>query len=576
MAIDGLPFTVQGYERAKCILQTKYGRPSEVANAHIQSIISLPTIHGTNPGKIHEFYEKLVTNVQALETIGKLREMNGYVRMTLDKLTGIRADLVRTDDNWQEWKFTHLVEALRKWTERNLLPMDHKRSEHFNEKFNHKQPKRYRIFQAKPQDWKPARTCVYCGVSENKSSECDKVVDVAERQKHLSSKKLCFNCTGTKHRVSECRSKRGCQICSGKHHTSICHKTPDKMLTATGEGTVTYPVVVVIVNGVKCRVLLNTGAGGCFVSEALIRHLGRKPVRREHRRIDMMIHSTKKLLEIYDVNIVNLKGDFELSTEVTKVEKNVLLTIPNPKYQEMLKSHQHLSGITMDDKDEKAELRIHVIIGTNQYPKINTKTPARIGNQGEPIAELTKFGWIIMSPRTEQDLTSMYLTQTSSDDYEQLCSLDVLGLEDQPTGDQAAIYEEFKEQLIRSDEGWYETGLSWKPRHPQLPNNKMGSLGRLSNLVKRLKRQPMLLENYDEIIQEQLAEGIIEKITDEPKGKEFYIPHKSVIRESADSTKIRIVFDGSARANERSPSQNDCLETGSPLQNLLWNVLVRN
>ena len=39
LAIDGLPFTVEGYERAKCILQTKYGRPSEIANAHLQSII---------------------------------------------------------------------------------------------------------------------------------------------------------------------------------------------------------------------------------------------------------------------------------------------------------------------------------------------------------------------------------------------------------------------------------------------------------------------------------------------------------------------------------------------------------
>ena len=74
--------------------------------------------------------------------------------MTLDKLIGIRADLVRTDDNWQEWKFTHLEEALRKWTERNPLPMDHERSKHFNEKFSHKQPKRDRIFQAKQQDSK--------------------------------------------------------------------------------------------------------------------------------------------------------------------------------------------------------------------------------------------------------------------------------------------------------------------------------------------------------------------------------------------------------------------------------------
>ena len=33
--IDGLPFTSEGYARAKNILKTKYARPSEVANAHI-------------------------------------------------------------------------------------------------------------------------------------------------------------------------------------------------------------------------------------------------------------------------------------------------------------------------------------------------------------------------------------------------------------------------------------------------------------------------------------------------------------------------------------------------------------
>ena len=39
---------------------------------------------------------------------------------------------------------------------------------------------------------------------------------------------------------------------------------------------------------------------------------------------------------------------------------------------------------------------------------------------------------------------------------------------------------------------------------------------------------------------------------------------------------MRIVFDASARESGKSPSLNDCLETGPPLQNLLWNVLVRN
>jgi len=108
-AIDGLPFTSEGYTRAKNILESKYGKPSEVCNAHVQSIMSLPHISSSSPYKIHEFSLKLQSSVQALETMGKLREINGYVRLTIDKLQGIRADLVRTDDSWKEWKFPQLV-----------------------------------------------------------------------------------------------------------------------------------------------------------------------------------------------------------------------------------------------------------------------------------------------------------------------------------------------------------------------------------------------------------------------------------------------------------------------------------
>ena len=49
-----------------------------------------------------------------------------------------------------------------------------------------------------------------------------------------------------------------------------------------------------------------------------------------------------------------------------------------------------------------------------------------------------------------------------------------------------------------------------------------------------------------------------------------------MIKESAESTKLRIVLDASAKANEKSPSLNDCLEMGPALQTLLWDVLVRN
>ena len=92
--IDGLPFTSEGYNRAKSILEGKYGKPSEVSNAHIPSIMNLPYIENADPYKIHRFYEKLQTNVNTLDTMGKLKEIKGYVRFTLDKPGGIRVDLV--------------------------------------------------------------------------------------------------------------------------------------------------------------------------------------------------------------------------------------------------------------------------------------------------------------------------------------------------------------------------------------------------------------------------------------------------------------------------------------------------
>ena len=106
-----MPINSEGYTRAKNILMTKYAKPRAVANAHIQCIMGLSVIRETNPTRINEFYEKLVTNIQTLESMAKKKVLEGM----LDVLPGIKSDLVRLDDNWQEWRFPQLVEALKKW-----------------------------------------------------------------------------------------------------------------------------------------------------------------------------------------------------------------------------------------------------------------------------------------------------------------------------------------------------------------------------------------------------------------------------------------------------------------------------
>ena len=179
----------------------------------------LATINGASKQKIHNFYDNPVGHVQALETLGKLGDVAGNVRMTLDKLEGIRADLTRISPEWRKWTFPDLVEALRQWIERKQYNKVRK----MRRKMDHhgKDGRKDRLLLAKEQ----SRQCVYCESKSHRSVECYKVVSASDRKKMmLSSKHLCFNCTGEKHRASDCRSRIQCYNCKRRHHTSICHK----------------------------------------------------------------------------------------------------------------------------------------------------------------------------------------------------------------------------------------------------------------------------------------------------------------------------------------------------------------
>ena len=181
-----------------------------------------------------------------------------------------------------------------------------------------------------------------------------------------------------------------------------------------------------------------------------------------------------------------------------------------------------------------------------------------------------------MSPGKEVELSKLMVIKISTADYENLNRLDVLGVASS-VSDEGTVHQEFKEHLKKDKNGSYETGLIWKDNFSTLASNKSGSLGRLRNLLGNLQKDQKLFEMYDQVIQKQLAEGVVERAAEEVNfgQQEFYLTHKAAIRENVESTKLRIVYDASARENSRSFSLNDCLEAGPALQNLLWSVLIK-
>ena len=75
------------------------------------------------------------------------------------------------------------------------------------------------------------------------------------------------------------------------------------MLLTTNTSLVTYPVLVIEVEGVKCRALIDTGAGRSHASSNLMNKINKKPIRKESKIIETLMHSVVKKTEIYQFQI---------------------------------------------------------------------------------------------------------------------------------------------------------------------------------------------------------------------------------------------------------------------------------
>ena len=56
---------------------------------------------------------------------------------------------------------------------------------------------------------------------------------------------------------------------------------------------------------------------------------------------------------------------------------------------------------------QKSDLLIHMVLGASDFVQIKVQEIPRIGSSGEPVAKLTQFGWVMMSPENEIDLNNL-------------------------------------------------------------------------------------------------------------------------------------------------------------------------
>jgi hypothetical protein len=160
---------------------------------------------------------------------------------------------------------------------------------------------------------------------------------------------------------------------------------------------------------------------------------------------------------------------------------------------------------------------------------------------------------------------------------EQLWSLESMGVHDDPSKscDDDAI--EQYQKSVKKVKGRYS--VSWPLNHniSELPSNYGLALGRLKGQLNRLQARKDLLRKYNDIFAEQLQNGVIEEVsTGFTTGMiVHYLAHHPVETPAKSTTKVRVVFDASARSGKENLSLNDCLLRGPVNLEHLVGLLLR-
>ncbi len=138
--------------------------------------------------------------------------------------------------------------------------------------------------------------------------------------------------------------------------------------------------------------------------------------------------------------------------------------------------------------------------------------------------------------------------------------------------------EHFLKTYATDCEGRIITTMPFFKDETKLGNSYRQALLRFENIERKLEKMPKTYELYREFMKEFLDLKHMELVPvgelDLPVNQCYYIPHHCVAKEDSTTTKLRVVFDASAKTTS-GISLNDCLAAGPKLQDDLFHIMIR-
>ncbi|XP_011860125.1 PREDICTED: uncharacterized protein LOC105557485, partial [Vollenhovia emeryi] len=202
-------------------------------------------------------------------------------------------------------------------------------------------------------------------------------------------------------------------------------------------------------------------------------------------------------------------------------------------------------------------------------------------SRGSPIWQKTQLGWIIggelIDAKPRVTSTSLLIVNKSlNEQVERFWTQEEVPELRQLTTQERYCEEQFISTLSRDPTGRFVVSLP-KNEAVTIGSSREVALQRFKALERRFKRQPNRKEDYVRFMEEYERQGHMEPVdgdTLSENGLTCFLPHHSVLRPDHLTTKVRVVFDASAKTSS-GRSLNDMLLARPNLQNDLMHILLR-
>ena len=619
-AISGLSLTAANYKEAVEILRKRFGSKQQIISKHMDILLHLDPVASTSARALRHLYDRIEANVRGLKSLGVDSETYGSLLspVLLNKLPSDIRLIASREISEEDWT----LDALLKIVEREVEARE--RAGGTQARTSERSASTL-IASSSP----GSPTCCYCQQGHS-SNNCRSVTDLEERRRILKRTGRCYVCLRRGHMSRSCRSTTRCYKCKGKHHSSICpaetpkdqapkdepqtnQVTPSSQPSAGSKpglnpNAPTFPssTLLTVANKavllqtaqaniydparpqhtLKVRLILDGGSQHSYISNRAKETLHLAP--EDECQLAIAAFGSKRSgaqrCEVVRVGVQTHDGpDPTLTLLTVPYICEPLSTQPISLCPEM---YDHLSSLELaDTSDGNKPMEVDILIGSDHYWRLMTGEIRR-GPDG-PVALHTRIGWVLSGPMTaaNPDLSTVNLVTTHTlridaepdslkvldDRLHSFWSLESLGVSDEKD----PLLEEFNNNICFK-EGRYEVTLPWRESHSPLPTNYQLAAKRLEGLHRRLRQDPVVLHEYDKIIRDQVEKGIVQiaqPCDQESRQKLHYLPHHAVVRRDKETTKIRVVYDASARST--GPSLNDCLYPGPKFNQKILDILLR-